>query len=971
MINDNMYCINGIVKAVKGYVSSINKYLLPDVPRIVIDSTSVVYPSKDKMTDYIGKSTCKAIIKFKYHTELNDKEYNQKSESIELPLMIDGIYVIDGKCKLPLNYIVNDDTCIIYENRIKISSSMYISRVNGLKIAVDEDNKEFETVDYETIDPDLLKLTDYIAKKLSILFDIEPTPTHLTKSVVDQILENYKTKKRDNVLNKKIMTPEMALIRNLEVGRKKIIDHIRGKYYHSVRYRKHDNKGTLYLKSLQNAIDKFFRGTDQYFTGIQNPTNANPLIFESMKSKVIFEDDSSKTKKGLLPYSKYDLSFYGLVDPAITPDNGNSSRVNELTRSVIIKDGETYVKALNNDFKVVEIKYIDYVSSIVLCSDEIDYDFNEMANSNKEKKCKYKFKEIMSDHWDYMEMSPDYRLSLSAAQIPMVNLTDSVRIGMGGRMINQSVAVIGAEDRRVSSGNETLVSNPLVVNFDEPLGEVVEVEGGVITIKLPDGSKITRAIPTPIRGNNGININFESAVKEGDKIGMGDTIIKPTSLGDDHKLKLGVNARVAMMSYRGYNFEDGFIVSESFAERMTHVTVEDVRLEITPDIIVEGYKDTGDKIDSSMPLATGKQKRHLSGSSKEFLSDIGSNKKFYNDWVARTPLNIEDGFVFDCIVIKGTEVSRSEETMQLLEDGRVRQFDRKYPSFDWTEDDFANMNLQYLDRNKFKPTKGSAYSIIYRIVVKHKLHALDKLTNYYGSKGIVGLILPDSQMPYDASGNPVEVIMNPDAVLSRKNVPQTMELEINQLMDEVFKINCRLLSEGKFDEVRANFKKYKMPKYFKMTDAELIEYHENNKSYQYVTGSYSKIGPKELIQWKDELGISSGITLWDGKTKKKIRQPIMVAEMYLIKLYHLADAVAKVTTEKIPGVHTLVMGKGNITAKGSRHGNMEMDAIVASNMLGYAKRLKAADGDSAGWLIAQSLLSGLILKPGDSYESQD
>jgi DNA-directed RNA polymerase subunit beta len=226
-------------------------------------------------------------------------------------------------------------------------------------------------------------------------------------------------------------------------------------------------------------------------------------------------------------------------------------------------------------------------------------------------------------------------------------------------------------------------------------------------------------------------------------------------------------------------------------------------------------------------------------------------------------------------------------------------------------------------------------------------------------------------MPYDASGNPVEVIMNPDAVLSRKNVPQTMELEINQLMDEVFRINCRLLSEGKFDEVRANFKKYKMPKYFKMTDAELIEYHEENKSYQYVTGSYSKIGPKELIQWKEELGISSGITLWDGKTKKKIRQPIMVAEMYLIKLYHLADAVAKVTTEKIPGVHTLVMGKGNITTKGSRHGNMEMDAIVANNMLGYAKRMKAADGDSAGWLLAQSLLSGLILKPGDSYESQD
>ena len=964
-----MYCINGIVNAVKGYVSSINKYLLPDVPKIVIDNVSVVYPSKDKITDYIGKSTCKSLIKFKYHTELDGEEFKQKSESIELPLLIDGIYIVDGKCKLPLNYIVNDDTCTIYENRIKISSSMYISKVNGLKIAKDDDRSQYEQVDYDEIDPELLQIPDYIGKKLSILFDIEPTPKVFTKEVVEQIMENLKSKKRDNVLNKKIMTPEMALIRNLEVGRKQVISHIRGKYYHSIRYRKHDNKGTLYLKSLQNAIDKFFRGTDKFFTGIQNPTNANPLIFESMRSKVIFEDDSSRTKKGLLPYSKYDLSFYGLVDPAVTPDNTNSSRVNELTRSVVIKNGETYVKALNNDFKQIEVKYIDYVSSRVLCSEEIDYDFNEMANSTKLKKCKYKFREIMSDHWDYMEMSPDYRLSLSAAQIPMVNLTDSVRIGMGSRMINQAVAVVGAEDRRVSSGNENLESNPLVVKFDQPLGEVTEVDGGIITIKLPDGSKVTRSIPTPIRGNNGININFESAVKEGDKIGLNDTLIKPTSIGTDHKLKLGVNARVAMMTYRGYNFEDGFIVSESFAKKMTHVTVEDLRVEITPDIILEGYKDSGDKIDSSMSLAIGKQKRTLTGSSKEFLSDIGLNKKFYNDWVARTPLNIEDGFIFDCIIIPGTEISRSEETMQLLEDGRIKQFDRKYPDIQgWVEDEYLSTNLQYLNRDKFKPTKGSAYSLIYRIVVKHKLRPLDKLTNFFGSKGIVGLILPDTQMPYDEYGNPVEVLMNPDAVLSRKNMPQTMELEINQLMDKVFEIDSGLIAEGKLDEVRANFKKYKMPRYFKMSDEEIIEYHQTHKNYQYVTGSFSKIGPKELIQWKEELGISAGIQLWDGKTKKKIRQPIMVADMYLIKLYHLADAVAKVTTEKIPGVHTLVMGKGNITTKGSRHGNMEMDMIIANNMLGYAKRMKAADGDSAGWLLAQSLLSGLIFKPGEGYE---
>jgi len=971
MINDNKYCINGVVEAIKGYIASINKYLFKDVPSIVVDNVHVTYPSMDNMTDFISKNeTCQAVIRIKYHTVSGEVENKAKTADIYLPLLIDGIYVIEGKCRLPLNYIVNDPECAIYENKIILNSSLYISRVNGLKVALDDNNKSFEKVDYETIDPELLRLTDHAAKKLSILFDLDTIPAYITESIVKQIISKWKTSMRDNVLNKKIMTPEMALVRNLEINRKSIIDGIRGKYYHSVRYKKHDSTGTLYLKSVQNAIDKFFRGTDQYFTGIQNPTNANPLIFESMKSKVIFETNSDNTSK-LVPYSKYDLSFYGLVDPAATPDNGNSSRVNELTRSVVIRNGETYIKALDKEFDEVEVKYIDYICSRVLVSAEVDYDFKELVNDNPIKKCKYKFKEIESEEWDYIEMSPDYRLCLSSAQLPMVNLSDSVRVGMGTKMVNQAITVIGAEDRRVSSGNEALYENPLIIKFDEPMGIVKEVEAGIISIQLPDGTMTHKTIPAAIRGNNGVNITFESVVSEGDKIYIGDTLIKPTTLNEDHKIRLGVNARVAMMTYRGYNFEDGFIVSESFAEKMTHVTVEDVKIEITPDIILEGFKDVGDRIDSSMVLMSGKQRRSFKGDSKEFLNDIGSNKKYYNDWRERCPLNVDEGMIFDMKVVKGDVVSRSEETTYLLEEGRGRQTDRNHwdLGIDYESDAFADLNLQYI--HDFKATKGSSYTIVYRLIIKHKLRTHDKISNGWGSKGIVGLILPDEKMPYDEHGNPVEVLMNPDAVLSRKNIPQTMELEINQLMDVVFKIQSKLISEGKFDEARANFKKYKMANYYKMTDEELVAYHENNKAYQYITGSYSKIGPKELTQWKDELGISAGIYLWDGITHKKIRNPIMVSDMYLMKLYFLADAVAKVTSEKIPGVHTLVMGKGAITKRGSKHGNMEMDAIIANGIMDYAKKMKSSNGDSAAWMLANVILTGMIMKPGKDYESKD
>jgi len=49
------------------------------------------------------------------------------------------------------------------------------------------------------------------------------------------------------------------------------------------------------------------------------------------------------------------------------------------------------------------------------------------------------------------------------------------------------------------------------------------------------------------------------------------------------------------------------------------------------------------------------------------------------------------------------------------------------------------------------------------------------------NKGVIALILPDDQMPRDPNGVPFDIIMNPQGVVSRKNIGQLIELFATRL----------------------------------------------------------------------------------------------------------------------------------------------------------------------------------------------
>src|SRR2546423_11611139 len=85
------------------------------------------------------------------------------------------------------------------------------------------------------------------------------------------------------------------------------------------------------------------------------------------------------------------------------------------------------------------------------------------------------------------------------------------------------------------------------------------------------------------------------------------------------------------------------------------------------------------------------------------------------------------------------------------------------------------------NEGKEKPTKGDELppGVIKRVKVyiamKRKLRVGDKMAGRHGNKGVIARILPEEDMPYLADRTPVEIVLNPLAVPSRRNAGQSLE----------------------------------------------------------------------------------------------------------------------------------------------------------------------------------------------------
>jgi DNA-directed RNA polymerase subunit beta len=64
------------------------------------------------------------------------------------------------------------------------------------------------------------------------------------------------------------------------------------------------------------------------------------------------------------------------------------------------------------------------------------------------------------------------------------------------------------------------------------------------------------------------------------------------------------------------------------------------------------------------------------------------------------------------------------------------------------------------------------------LAVKRRIQPGDKMAGRHGNKGVISVIMPVEDMPYDEHGDPIDIVLNPLGVPSRMNVGQILETHL-------------------------------------------------------------------------------------------------------------------------------------------------------------------------------------------------
>ena len=223
------------------------------------------------------------------------------------------------------------------------------------------------------------------------------------------------------------------------------------------------------------------------------------------------------------------------------------------------------------------------------------------------------------------------------------------------------------------------------------------------------------------------------------------------------------------------------------------------------------------------------------------------------------------------------------------------------------------------------------------LAIKRRIQPGDKLAGRHGNKGVISVIMPEEDMPYDDNGQPVDIVLNPLGVPSRMNVGQVLETHLGWAAKELGeKIGEMLDSDVKTLEIR-NFldqiyEKGGSQDLSSLKDAEVLELADNlREGVPMATPVFDGAKETEVKAMLELAGLpSSGQTqLYDGRTGEKFDRKTTLGYMYILKLNHLIEDKMHARST---GSYSLVTQQplgGKAQFGGQRFGEMEVWALEA------------------------------------------
>jgi DNA-directed RNA polymerase subunit beta len=470
-------------------------------------------------------------------------------------------------------------------------------------------------------------------------------------------------------------------------------------------------------------------------------------------------------------------SHFGFIDYLRSPESGKVGVDMRFARGAVKgADGKIYTQVKNIKTGKLEYKSPQEIADIpIVFPGEDESDLPAVA-AIMNGKMTY----IPREKAEYMLPNMDASFSTLGNMVPLKSMMKGHRVIMGSRMFTQALPLVNAEAPLIQSAMADDTSKSYEDDMGKQLGairadamsQVVSVTPDEIVLRDKDGNKKTIDLYNDAPFNRKTFWSQIPTVKPGDTVQPGQLIATSNFTDKNGTAALGLNLRVGYLPYRGAVYDDSIVLSESAAKRLTSEHM---------------YQHEAEADDST----------HI------------DKKKFVSLFPGEYDRKLLNNFDDNGVIKKGTVVKYGDPLI-LVSKARETTYGQVFRG---KSANFTNDSVTWEHHAPGIVTDVSNTKKGYSVVVKNQatMEVGDKLTGRFGDKGVVAQIIPDDEMPQDAQGRALEVLVSPLGLASRINPAQLIEAALGKVAEKTgqpYKIkdfdSAKDLVQFAKDELRKN-----------------------------------------------------------------------------------------------------------------------------------------------------------------------
>lgn len=472
-------------------------------------------------------------------------------------------------------------------------------------------------------------------------------------------------------------------------------------------------------------------------SGLGQPLEAiNPLELFDSQFRVTRLGEGGIASIDAIPSSARNVhpSQMGLIDPIRTPESLKAGIDTRLTGNLRKgKDGQMYTRMLDMAGRPQWVSATDMARSTVAFPNAFDGGDRYVPAIEGGH-----MRMVPRETVKYIYPNMQSALHPTGRMVPLTSNVKGQRAVMAARMLTQALPLEDGEAPYVQSGipeeedrsYEELYGEKFGAMRASVAGQVVNVTPEYITIRDRAGNINKMELYKDLVFNRKTGMTQTAVVRPGDMVKPGDLLARSNFTDEKGTTAVGKNTRIAFLPFRGLNYEDAFVVSESYAKKMTSEHYYKNALAVNDDTSVSLQK-------------------FLSMKPGTYTKDQTAN--FTEDGVIKPGTVVKTG---DPLILAMTKVDPTEAQKKLGRKSHWRDM-----SVTWDHHDDGIVTDVYHD------DKGV------QVVVKSKqpLQVADKLSGRYGNKGVVAAIIPDDELPSLPDGSKPELLVSPLAIVGRVN----------------------------------------------------------------------------------------------------------------------------------------------------------------------------------------------------------